>query len=198
MELWKLNTVFKLFLLSIAAFFLLSAFLHYTLVLHYLPVILVIGVALYISTITNPALRKRPSRIYILSTTIISTALVASIVIVGYSTLSTTNSCHQAGTVPLDWAGNVIIDSERHPYLDTGTTYQFNFNLLSGPGYRLRVTQDPFSTPVLHLATLSGLTNLDQWNFAPASCGTYWIELLNLGFGTQQSSYHVTVTSIAS
>lgn len=196
MELWKLNTIFKLFLLAISASFLASAVFHYTLILHFLPLILAIGVAIYASMIVNPSLRARPRHIYVLGTLLISTALASTVVAVGYISLSTINSCSQAGPAPLDWTGTVILDVERHPYLDAGVTYQFSSSLLSGPGYRLRITQDPFTTPVLHYATINPTSSSDVWNFSPATCGKYWIELLNLGFGSQVSDYHVTVVAI--
>ena len=196
MELWKLNTAFKLFLLSIAALFLVSAVLHYTLVLHYLHVLLAAGVAVYVFFIVNPVLHRRRFHVYVLGIMIICTAMGASVIAVGYYSLSTADSCAQAGIVPLDWMGSVILDAERHPYLAAGTMYNFSFSLTSGPGYRVRITQDPFPTPVLHLATLSPSVNLHLWNFTPSSCGKYWIELLNIGFGVQSSDYRVVVTAV--
>ena len=196
MELWKLNTAFKLFLLSIAALFLVSAVLHYTLVLHYLHVLLAAGVAVYVFFIVNPVLHRRRFHVYVLGIMIICTAMGASVIAVGYYSLSTVDSCAQAGIVPLDWMGSVILDAERHPYLTAGTMYNFSFSLTSGPGYRVRITQDPFPTPVLHLATLSPSVSLHLWNFTPSSCGKYWIELLNIGFGTQSSDYHIVVTAV--
>jgi len=196
LELWKLNTAFKLFLLSIAALFLASAVLHYTLVLHYLHVLLAAGVAVYVFFIVNPVLHRRRFHVYVLGIMIICTAMGASVIAVGYYSLSTVDSCAQAGIVPLDWMGSVILDAERHPYLTAGTMYNFSFSLTSGPGYRVRITQDPFPTPVLHLATLSPSVSLHLWNFTPSSCGKYWIELLNIGFGTQSSDYHIVVTAV--
>jgi len=196
LELWKLNTAFKLFLLSISASFLASALLHYTPVLQYLPVVLTVGVALYISLIVNPTLRRRPLRVYLMATVLISTGLALSVATVGYFTLTSVGSCPSAGTVPLDWSGNVIFYVECHPYLDAGVTYQFSFTLLSGPGYRLRVTQDPFPTPILHIASLYPSANVEVWNFTPSSCGKYWVELLNVGFGSQSSYYHVVIAVV--
>jgi membrane-associated protease RseP (regulator of RpoE activity) len=196
LELWKLNTAFKLFLLSISTAFLTSAILHYTLILRYLPVALAIGVGVYVSLIINPTLRTRRFRTYVAGTVFISTVLAVSIVALGYYSLITIESCPQAGPVPLDWTGTVILDVERHPYLDSGVTVQFSFDLLSGPGYRVRITQDPFTTPVLHTATLGPSANSDVWNFSPSTCGKYWIELLNIGFGSQSSEYHVTVVAV--
>ncbi|OLB47440.1 hypothetical protein AUH73_07155 [archaeon 13_1_40CM_4_53_4] len=198
MELWKLNTAFKLFLLSISATFLGSALLHETPVIHYLPVVLAVGVAVYISVIVNPTLRTRRIGVYVLATLLISTALAASVAAVGYYSLSTLDSCAPAGAVPLDWTGSVILDSERHPYLDSGVTYRFSFVLTSGPGYRIRVTQDPFPTPILHIASLYPSANIEVWNFTPSSCGKYWVELLNIGFGSQPSGYHVLIAAVAS
>ena len=198
MELWKLNTAFKLFLLSISAAFLGSALLHQTQALHYLPVVLAVGVAVYLSIIVNPILRRRRFRVYVLATVFISTSLAVGVAAVGYYSLSTVDSCAQAGAVPLDWTGSVILDSERHPYLDAGVTYQFSFILLSGPGYRIRVTQDPFPTPILHLASVSPSANVDVWSFTPSSCGKYWVELLNIGFGSQPSGYHVLIAAVTS
>src|SRR5207249_6802911 len=108
------------------------------------------------------------------------------------------SSCAQAGAVPLDWTGSVILDSERHPYLDSGVTYRFSFVLTSGPGYRIRVTQDPFPTPILHIASVSPSANMDVWIFTPSSCGKYWVELLNIGFGSQPSGYHVLIAALMS
>ena len=197
MELWKLNTAFKLFLLSVAASFLVSAVLHNTLILHYLPVVLAVGAAIYVSIIINPTLRKRSFLAYLLGTLAVSTALVGSVVVVGYYSLSVNDACSPAVTVPLDWTGSVILDAERHPYLDAGITYQFTSNLLSGPGYRLRVTQDPLTTPILHYATISQSAGSDVWRFTPSSCGKYWVELLNLGFGSQASDYHIIIASVS-
>jgi len=196
LELWKLNTAFKLFLLSISGAFLGSALLHETSVIHYLPVVLAVGVAVYTSVMINPTLRTRPIGIYVLATFLISTALAASVAAVGYYSLSTLDSCAPAGAVPLDWTGSVILDSERHPYLDAGVTYRFSFVLTSGPGYRIRVTQDPFPTPMLHIASLYPSSNMDVWSFTPSSCGKYWVELLNIGFGSQPSGYHVIVAAV--
>ncbi len=196
MELWKLNTAFKLFLLSISGAFLGSALLHETSVIHYLPVVLAVGVAVYTSVMINPTLRTRRIGIYVLATFLISTALAASVAAVGYYSLSTLDSCAPAGAVPLDWTGSVILDSERHPYLDAGVTYRFSFVLTSGPGYRIRVTQDPFPTPMLHIASLYPSSNMDVWSFTPSSCGKYWVELLNIGFGSQPSGYHVIVAAV--
>ncbi len=196
MELWKLNTAFKLFLLSISGAFLGSALLHETSVIHYLPVVRAVGVAVYTSVMINPTLRTRRIGIYVLATFLISTALAASVAAVGYYSLSTLDSCAPAGAVPLDWTGSVILDSERHPYLDAGVTYRFSFVLTSGPGYRIRVTQDPFPTPMLHIASLYPSSNMDVWSFTPSSCGKYWVELLNIGFGSQPSGYHVIVAAV--
>jgi len=196
LELWKLNTAFKLFLLSISGAFLGSALLHETSVIHYLPVVLAVGVAVYTSVMINPTLRTRRIGIYVLATFLISTALAASVAAVGYYSLSTLDSCAPAGAVPLDWTGSVILDSERHPYLDAGVTYRFSFVLTSGPGYRIRVTQDPFPTPMLHIASLYPSSNMDVWSFTPSSCGKYWVELLNIGFGSQPSGYHVIVAAV--
>jgi len=196
LELWKLNTAFKLFLLSISGAFLGSALLHETSVIHYLPVVLAVGVAVYTSVMINPTLRTRRIGIYVLATFLISTALAASVAAVGYYSLSTLDSCAPAGAVPLDWTGSVILDSERHPYLDGGVTYRFSFVLTSGPGYRIRVTQDPFPTPMLHIASLYPSSNMDVWSFTPSSCGKYWVELLNIGFGSQPSGYHVIVAAV--
>jgi len=77
-------------------------------------------------------------------------------------------------------------------------TYRFSFVLTSGPGYRIRVTQDPFPTPILHIASLYPSANMDVWNFTPSSCGKYWVELLNIGFGSQPSGYHVLIAAVAS
>ena len=198
MELWKLNTAFKLFLLAISAAFLGSALLHQTQVVHYLPLVLAVGVAVYISIIINPTLRRRRVGVYALATVFISTALAVSVAAVGYYSLSTNSSCAPAGAFPLDWTGSVILDSERHPYLDSGVTYRFSFVLTSGPGYRIRVTQDPFPTPILHIASLYPSANMDVWNFTPSSCGKYWVELLNIGFGSQPSGYHVLIAAVAS
>jgi len=198
LELWKLNTAFKLFLLAISAAFLGSALLHQTQVVHYLPLVLAVGVAVYISIIINPTLRRRRVGVYALATVFISTALAVSVAAVGYYSLSTNSSCAQAGAVPLDWTGSVILDSERHPYLDSGVTYRFSFVLTSGPGYRIRVTQDPFPTPILHIASLYPSANIEVWNFTPSSCGKYWVELLNIGFGSQPSGYHVLIAAVAS
>ncbi len=198
MELWKLNTAFKLFLLSISAAFLGSALLHQSQVVHYLPVVLSVGVAIYISIIVNPTLRRRRIGVYVLATILISTVLAVSVAAVGYYSLSVNSSCAQAGAVPLDWTGNVILDSERHPYLDSGVTYRFSFVLTSGPGYRIRVTQDPFPTPILHIASVSPSANMDVWIFTPSSCGKYWVELLNIGFGSQPSGYHVLIAAVTS
>ncbi len=198
MELWKLNTAFKLFLLAISAAFLGSALLHQTQVVHYLPLVLAVGVAVYIYIIVNPTLRRRRVGVYALATVFISTALAVSVAAVGYYSLSTNSSCAQAGAVPLDWTGSVILDSERHPYLDSGVTYRFSFVLTSGPGYRIRVTQDPFPTPILHIASLYPSSNMDVWSFTPSSCGKYWVELLNIGFGSQPSDYHVLIAAVTS
>ncbi len=197
MELWKLNTAFKLFLLSIAASFLVSALFHYTLVLHYLPIVLAIGVAVYATIIINPALRRRSFRVYVLASTLIVVAMAASIIVVGYYSL-TINSCAPAGATPLDWSGSVLLDVESHPYLDSGVTYQFNFNLVSGPGYRVRVTQDPSPTPILHSASLYPSASMDVWNLTPSSCGKYWVELLNVGFPSQTSSFHIIIVAVRS
>jgi hypothetical protein len=196
LELWKLNTAFKLFLLSISSTFLGSALLHATAVLRYLPVALAVGVAVYISAIVNPTLRRRPFHIYAVATALISTAMVVSVGAVGYYSLATVDSCAPAGAVPLDWTGAVILDAERHPFLDAGVTYKFTFDLLSGPGYRIRITQDPFSTPILHIASIYPESNVHVWDFAPSSCGKYWVELLNIGFGSQPSNFHVLVTAV--
>ena len=199
MELWKLNTAFKLFLLSISAAFLGSALLHQTQALHYLPVLLAVGVATYLSIIVNPILRRRRFQVYVLATVLISTTLALSVAAVGYYSLSiTADWCAQAGAIPLDWTGTVILDSERHPYLDAGVTYRFSFILVSGPGYRIRVTQDPFPTPILHIASVYPSANMDVWSFTPSSCGKYWVELLNIGFGSQSSGYHVLITAVTS
>ena len=198
MELWKLNTAFKLFLLSISAAFLGSALFHQSQVVHYLPVVLSVGVAIYISIIVNPTLRRRRIGVYVLATILISTVLAVSVAAVGYYSLSANSSCAQAGAVPLDWTGSVILDSERHPYLDSGVTYRFSFVLTSGPGYRIRVTQDPFPTPILHIASLYPSSNMDVWSFTPSSCGKYWVELLNIGFGSQPSDYHVLIAAVTS
>ena len=198
MELWKLNTAFKLFLLSISAAFLGAALLHQTQALHYLPVLLAVGVAIYLSIIVNPILRRRRFQVYVLATVFISTTLALSVAAVGYYSLSTLDSCAKAEAVPLDWTGTVILDSERHPYLDAGVTYRFSFILLTGPGYRIRVTQDPFPTPILHIASLYPSSNMDVWSFTPSSCGKYWVELLNIGFGSQSSGYHVLITAVTS
>ena len=198
MELWKLNTIFKLFLLSVTGAFLVSAFLHQIVILHVLPIVLAAGASGYVAVIVEPVLHRKQFRTYVLGLTLLMLGLVAVIASVGYiATASLIDSCPSSTGTILDWSGNftLSLDVERHPFLDSGTSYIFRFERLSGPGYSYRISQDPLPTPVLHRGSLSAVSNVDVWTFTPTECGKYWIELTTTSFA-RPNGYHVILTSL--
>jgi hypothetical protein len=196
LELWKLNTIFKLFLLSVTVGFLVSAFLHQIFILHLLPIILAIGASSYVAVIIEPVLHQKEFRTYLISMILLTIGLVSTIATVGYAaTVTLNNSCPSSTGLVLDWSGTLNFDAERHPYLNTGTSYIIRFESLSGPGYNYLISRDPLPTPVLHRGSLTVLNNTDVWTFTPSDCGKYWIELRIPVLG-QSTDYHVTVTSV--
>ena len=99
------------------------------------------------------------------------------------------------GTVVLDASGVLVYDSEWHPNLQAGASYNFSFVRTSGPGYWVKVGPDPTGNPaILPKTNITPDATSLALTFTIQASQSYWIELSNLGDEYNHTDYHVTVT----
>ncbi len=99
------------------------------------------------------------------------------------------------GTVVLDAKGVLVYDSEWHPNLQAGASYNFSFVRTSGPGYWVKVGPDPTGNPaILPKTNITPDATSLALTFTIQASQSYWIELSNLGDEYNHTDYHVTVT----